>query len=125
MGKAKLARPCKCFQIVLLAPTRSFNTTNAYTITKIKKRSFLVGQKFCLIWRLLEGQREYVFRVYKSIVKFKDFLLNLPGKEIGKIIVPHRIVLSSFLTPCPRAEQDNNDEPLSASLQKCSETFFT
>jgi len=58
MGKAKLARPCKCFQIVSLAPTRLFNTTNTYTIAKIKKRSFLVGQKFYLIWRLLEGWRE-------------------------------------------------------------------
>jgi len=58
MGKAKLARPKECSDIVSLAPTRSFNMENIYSMVKIKKWSFLVGQKMCLIWRFLVVQRE-------------------------------------------------------------------
>jgi len=46
-------------QVCSLAPTRSFNMKNTYWMVKIKQWSFLVGQKFYLIWRFFVGQREY------------------------------------------------------------------
>jgi len=37
MDKAKLARLEECFEIVSLAPMRSFNMTNTYSMVEIKK----------------------------------------------------------------------------------------
>jgi len=62
MGKAKLANLKECFQIVLLAPMRSFSKKNIYEMVKIMKQSFLVEQKFYLIWSFLVKQREYIAR---------------------------------------------------------------
>jgi len=60
MSKAKLARLEECSQVVSLASIRSFNIANTYSMVKIKKWNFLMGQKIYLIWSFLVGQREYV-----------------------------------------------------------------
>jgi len=85
MGKAKLARPVECSQIVSLAPTRSFNMMDTYSTVKIMKRSFLVGQKLCLIWRFLVGQWEYIVRRFTDLVStsLEIYILLFVRKKNG------------------------------------------
>jgi len=49
MDKVKLPKRGMLPHHLPLAPTKSLNTTNAYSMVQIKKRSFLMGHELCIV----------------------------------------------------------------------------